>query len=57
MPRRPLDPQTEGTTDRMYVRVPVRLREAAERALRDGETLSQFVREAMEMLVKQRKGK
>lgn len=55
MPRKPLDPETQGKTAKLEVRVPAKLREAADAALREGETISQFVRAAMEVEVKRRK--
>ena len=45
---------TEGTTAKMEVRVPATLRAAAAETLREKETLSAFVREAMEREVKLR---
>ena len=45
---------TEGTTAKMEVRVPAALRDAAAETLEEKETLSAFVREAMEREVKRR---
>lgn len=48
---------TEGTTAKMEVRVPAALRDSAAEMLQEKETLSAFVREAMEREVKRRKKK
>lgn len=45
---------TDGVTAKMEVRVPAALRDAAEATLEEKETLSAFVREAMEREVKRR---
>ena len=55
MPRPTLGAEaTEGTTAKMEVRVPTALRDAAAETLQEKETLSAFVREAMEREVKRR---
>lgn len=45
---------TDGVTAKMEVRVPAALRDAAAEMLQEKETLSAFVREAMEREVKRR---
>lgn len=56
MPRHSLGQnKTAGTTAKLEVRVPAETRAAAELVLRDGETLSDFVRAAMAAEVKRRR--
>lgn len=54
MPRRSLDPTTTGETAKMEVRVPQELIDKVDEALKDGETRSEFVRQAMQQLCKRR---
>ena len=55
MPRPTLGAESKGgVTAKMEVRVPAALRDAAAETLQEKETLSAFVREAMEREVKRR---